>query len=253
MTSFISNNSIVIGSILDISSTTTTVAPTTTTTGQPASDPYFNSVVSLLHMDGADNSSVFTDSSNNNLLFTPFGGTQIKTQQSQSGGASAFFDGNDDYLRATITPGLLYYDLDFTIEFFFRRTGVGSGQVHTVFEAGNIQSGLGGLHIYVDSDGVFSVNNGLVAGIQGGLAPLDTWVHVALVRFNGTNKLYVDGAYVDQNAQDFGETVENDIISIGGAPNYGFYANGWIDEFRITQEARYVSAFSIPPVPFPNQ
>jgi hypothetical protein len=167
----------------------------------------------------------------------------IDTGQSKFGGASASFGGNGDYLRTSVA---FNYSSNFTIEFWFRRYASGSGQAPTFYEAGDIQGGQGGLHIYY-LNGQMQVSDGIAPGISGGSIPaLNTWVHIALVRNNGTNTLYVDGTSVGTSTQDYAAQITNNIISIGGAPNYSFYIHGWIDDFRQTQAAVYTANFTPP-------
>lgn len=183
-----------------------------------------------------------TDSSSNAVLATCYGNAYRRTEQSKFGGASAFFDGSGDYLRTSIA---FNYSSNFTIEFWFRRTGSGANNP-TLYEAGDIQSGRGGLHISLANNQI-NVSNGVAAGIVGGGLPaLNTWVHIAVVRNSGTNTLYVNGTSVGTSAQNYGTTVTNNIISIGGAPNYASYIAGFIDDFRQTQAAVYTANFSPP-------
>jgi hypothetical protein len=184
-----------------------------------------------------------TDSSSNAVLAYKYNDVVISSAQSKFGGASAYFDGTaaGGYLRTSIA---FNYSSNFTIEFWIRRSGVGSNNP-TLYEAGDIQSGQGGLHISYASNQV-NVSNGITPGIVGGALTLDTWVHVALVRNSGTNTLYVNGTSVGTSTQNYGTTVTNNIISIGGAPNYGSYFNGYIDDFRQTQAAVYTANFTPP-------
>ena len=52
-------------------------------------DPYFANVSLLLHCDGSDASTTFTDSSSNGHTVTASNDAQIDTAQSKFGGASA--------------------------------------------------------------------------------------------------------------------------------------------------------------------
>ncbi len=59
-------------------------------------DPYFSSVVLLMHMDGANGSTTFTDVIGHTV--TPNGKVSITTTTSKFGGSSASFDGTSAYL-----------------------------------------------------------------------------------------------------------------------------------------------------------
>ena len=61
-------------------------------------DQYISSVTLLLHCDGANTSTVFTDKSLTANVVTAYGNAAISTTQSKFGGSSAYFDGSGDYL-----------------------------------------------------------------------------------------------------------------------------------------------------------
>ena len=205
-----------------------------------AVDPFFNNVSLLLPFDGS-----FDDASNNNFTVTPNGNVQISSAQSKFGGGSAYFDGSGDYLRASIPRN---YDNNFTIEGWVYRTG--SNFLNTIFEAGDISVSQFGIHFGTDSSGTFYWNDAQSGDISAGSAPLNQWVHFAMVRNNGTNTLYINGVSVGTSNQSF--PASNNIITIGGTPNYGFYFPGYIDDFRITfGVARYTANFT-PPGPLFN-
>lgn len=200
----------------------------------------------LLRMNGSNGSTTFTDSSAYGRSVTANGDAAISTAQSKFGGASGLFDGSGDYLLTAVS---MDWDEDFTLEFWLRRVGAGSGQVNTVCAVGEIQSGVGGMHLALSTSGVVYLDNATTGGIQGGSAPLDQWVHIAVVRQGGTNILYVDGANVGTSEQTF--DVTNSVVEIGGTPRYGFYTNGYIDEFRIVAgTAIYTGDFTPPTAPF---
>jgi formylglycine-generating enzyme required for sulfatase activity len=106
---------------------TPTITPTVSVT--PTTISIENSL--LLHFDGDDNSTIFIDSSNNNLLIGVSGDTVITTGNYQFGGTSAYFNGAEnpeiigsinnyytgDYL--VIGSGINLGNNNFTIEFWF--------------------------------------------------------------------------------------------------------------------------------------
>lgn len=195
----------------------------------------------LLRFDGN-----FTDSSVNGLAVTAEGDAATSTTQSKFGGASGYFDGVGAYAETTLPD---FVGADFTIEMWMRRTGAGSGEIQTFFELGEIQSGQGGLNLYTDSmiGGVFFWNDGLNGAIEGGVAPVDQWVHVAAVRRGGVNTLFIDGESVGTSTQDFSAAVVSNVARIGAAPNYGFFWEGYIDDFRIVKGLAVYDGDFVPP------
>lgn len=74
----------------------------------------------LLHTDGTDGSTTFTDSSLSPKTISVFGNAQVDTAQSKFGGASALFDGTGDYLTGS-SADFAFGTNDFTIDFWMRR------------------------------------------------------------------------------------------------------------------------------------
>ena len=206
--------------------------------------PAFTGVALLLHMDGADTSTVFTDSSSQSLSVTPYGSAQISTAQSVFGGASALFNGSSDYLDGTVPDA--DWSVDFTVECWIRQSSIGGFQ--PVFGAGNIGPGAGGINFYVDSSGLITMDNGFSGNISGGQVVVGTWTHLALVQSAGTSYGYQDGVLIGSGAINY--PAQNANIKVGAAPNYGWYFNGYIDELRIVKgQAVYTGAFSPPASP----
>ena len=164
------------------------------------------------------------------------GPAQISSAQSMFGSSSsAFFNGSNAYAAGNLS---FNWSADWTVEFWMRRTGSGYGQVYTIFQAGDIGDGRGGVHLMTNPNGTFSFNDGFTGAIEGvGSAPLNQWIHVAIVRSSGTNSLYVDGSRLGTSTQTF--QVQTNGYSIGAAPIYSFYSQAYVDEFRITQAALY--------------
>jgi hypothetical protein len=74
--------------------------------GGGSTDPYWSSVVSLLHFDGANASTTFTDQTGK--TWSAYGGVQIDTAQSKFGGASGLFNGASDYITTPSTAELTF-------------------------------------------------------------------------------------------------------------------------------------------------
>lgn len=66
--------------------------------GGPA-DPHFAKVALLLHFEGANNSTTFTDSSSHARSGTAVGGAKLSTSSPLTGAASGVFAGSSDYVQ----------------------------------------------------------------------------------------------------------------------------------------------------------
>ena len=210
-------------------------------------DPYYSAVSLLLPMDGTNGSTTFTDSSLNGLTVTAVGNTQISTTQSKYGGASGYFDGSGDYLDISGTGIATAFGTgDFTIEFWYYPLSV-SVQQNLVDKIGSASNA-----IYMSSAGVLKY---YLAGdrITGATLSANNWYHIALVRYSGVTKLYINGvqsgaSYTDTNNY----ALNTGSPRIGAAFNNTVSVNGYIDDFRISLFARYTSTFTPPTAALPT-
>lgn len=221
-------------------------------TVQDASDPYWSNVVALLHFDGTDGSTTFTDEKGH--AFTALGNAQIDTSEKKFGTGSGLFDGSGDYITAADSTDWDFGTGDFTIELFARFFAHTS--VMTL--VGNYENSTKGWSFQRRSDSnTFRFSHGDGALIGAAWTPTDgVWYHMAACR-QGTNlRLFVDGTQI-------GSTVTNstDISGSSGLLTVGAlrasspvqYFDGHIDELRITKGvARYTANFTPPTTPFPN-
>jgi len=219
--------------------------------GSPT-DPNFADVSLLLHMDGADASTTFTDSSSDARTVTNGGSdTKISTAQSKFGGASGYWDGTGDFLAPSADAGILDLTTDFTVEYWVYQSSAGATlRTHVHY---NIVSGNGGLHIYRNaSTGYLQVDNGATETTAGTIViPLNEWVHIAVVRTGSTIKGFVNGAECLSNSVQ--TYVAATTVLIGNFRGGLYPYLGYMDELRITKGvARYTSAFTPPTAPFPD-
>ena len=193
------------------------------------------------------------------------GNAQLDTSVKKFGTASAEFDGTGDFLFLPPQP-TLSFPSDFTIEFFFNsdvfqsdfnnlRALVSSGKFYTAGNNGNwiLRLSTNARIAWASYDGTGSqVYQEFVMPTMS----TGTWYHLAVVRNSGNIQIYLNGTASTSSA------VADSKNLIDGATNgiYIGYANlaanndydGYIDEFRITQKARYTSNFSPPSEAFPN-
>jgi len=220
-------------------------------------DQNFADVSLLMHMNGTNASTTFTDSSSNAFTATAYGNAQISTAESKFGNASGKFDGSGDYVQITSATALELGAGDFTIELFYYHDGgnqqyaglVGKGAVSsTASDAWTLEFGGSGL-IFVP----WAQSTQTVTCVE---PSQDVWHHVAVTRSGSTLRLFVDGVQESSNTVSFTVATNNSgPVVIGG----GAYApttrsfSGYIDELRITKGvARYTANFTAPTAPFPD-
>ena len=200
-----------------------------------------NPTVLLLHFNGSDGSTTFTDSSPNELTATANDSVQISTAQSVFGGASALFDGTGDYIEISDSS----LDLgagDFCVEGWIRFNAITDG-VALVSKGAN---GTGGWSLYYYQStlylGVPYVSN-LVQGAWS--AATGVWYHLACTRQGTDLRLFLDGALLDT------QTNSDNLTSATpcriGKSHSDDFLNGYVDEVRVVKGfAVYTSSFTPP-------
>lgn len=219
----------------------------------PATDPDFANVSLLLHMDGANESTTFTDSSSFAHAMTASGNAAISTAQSKFGGASAYFDGDGDLVSASYDDEFDFGTGDFTIEaWVFFPTDTQTTDRPLVAGGGYPD----GWACYAHSGGymTFAANTGSWGGVYLGPAPSENaWHHIAIVRHSGVLYAYTDGVETGSSEDMSGPIVSAESSLTVGSDGGGTML-GYVDEFRITKGvARYTGTFTPPSAPFPNQ
>jgi hypothetical protein len=226
--------------------------------GEPT-DPYFDDVVLLLHLNGSNGSTTFPDSSINPKTVSANGNAQISTAQSKFGGASVVLDGTGDYLTSNDNADFEFGSGDFTIEFWMRLTSSARQGLISKGAPGDWAS----FDISTDGTGSQSIqvrcSNGSGWSIDFFTSPvptwsLNTWHYVALVRNGNTFTLYIDGTDRGSGTASISLMNNSSALLIGRSNFWSADAAGNIDEVRITKGvARYTSNFTAPDAPFPDQ
>ena len=225
-------------------------------------DRHFSNVSLLLHMDGANGSTTFTDNSANALAVTAVGNAQISTTQSQFGGASAYFDGTGDYLTVASNAAIAFGLGDFTIECWVNFSALPT--TNTIMGIANTMTSTtsaGFTHWWFgleDSAGTKRLRlgrhgNASVFAYTNWTPSLNTWYFLQATRSSGsTIKLGING--VSQTVTSSGSNWVNDF-SATGTLVVGYMAtvrafNGNIDEFRATKGV--AREIAMPTSAFPN-
>lgn len=222
-----------------------------------SSDPHWGNVALLLHCDGPNGSTAFTDSSSSHKSVVANSSAQISTSRSKFGGASGLLGGG--YL-STPSHASLYPALadDFTVECWVYITAYGS----TVMRVAGFAIYAGGQETWtfnIEADGSlgFTLYDTSWRGGRSAAraVPLNQWVHIAGVKLGASVSVFVNGV----KGPTVGTMTGNPVnplsrLSIGRIGDYpGQYFIGSIDEFRITKGvARYTADFTPPAAPFPN-
>ena len=225
--------------------------------GLSRGDPYWNNVVALLHMDGADGSTTFTDEKGH--TFTAVGNAQLDTAQFKFGTASLLCDGSGDGITTSDSADWEFAGGDFTVEAWLRFNSV--ADCHIVSRAAD-GTGAGSwilfrrlnvLEFYYTTDGTLST----ARRAQGGAwsASAGVWYHVAASRSGANLRLFIDGVQTGTTFNAGTDVIADTAqpLRLGISPDGIKSVNGWIDDSRITKGvARYTSSFTPPSAPFPN-
>lgn len=222
-------------------------------------DPYFNNISLLLHMNGNNNSQIFTDSSLNSLQVDVYGGAKISTNIKKIGSGSGYFERNTFSFLTINSPTAFNFGTgDFTIEMWFLNLEASaSGAPRFQFEFFNPT--LGGRYLYMAVfDDILQVrHNGnaqniIVVGQYGNSLEYNEWNHIAISKQNQVLKIFLNGIEIESIYENFNYNPTKIIIGCGADgvnnPNSTFTKmNGYLDEFCVTKGiARYTSNFTPP-------
>lgn len=180
------------------------------------------------------NGAIF-DNTAKNVLET-VGNAQISTTQSKWGGSSMYFDGTGDYLLYR-SNALSSISGDFTVEGWIYPVSWGSNSI-IIGQTSSSQIGR-----YGSSGTAFGI---VIAGgwviTDAALPSTSVWTHFAVVRQNGVVKIYINGTQSGSSASNTGILSMNCVGSASGSGDY----NGYIDDLRVTNCARYLTNFTPP-------
>ena len=174
-------------------------------------------------------------------------GVEISTAQSKFGSKSFYFDGKSALM---VPPEVFQVDEnnDFTIDLWCYLVGT----LRTAYflssqEAGGFMCGANGV-------GRETIVFDLTIPNAAALIPQNRWLHYAAVRSNGVLAIYIDGKKVVQAENRFSYNSRGTSYGIGircetlYGTQYSF--TGYIDEFRISDVARWTNNFAPPTEPY---
>jgi hypothetical protein len=169
--------------------------------------------------------------------------THHETDQAKFGSTSIYFDGSGDELHVN-DIGQLTFDGDFTVEFFAYLGDQGDTYATIMNDVSNnrLRITLGSSSNSTPKLSIYSST--WDSHIEGTSDIGDNaWHHCAIVRDNGTIRIFVDGT------QETTSSDKGNFIDIEGTLEFGTYSgskgfNGYLDEIRISNIARYTSNFT---------
>jgi len=221
-------------------------------------------VALLLHMDGTDGSTVFTDSSGTGKTVTNRGtsGSTISTTNPVFGTGIGRFDYNPGGLIVTPIDDFNFAAKPFTIEAQVVMTSFNAdtpqplfsytqGQQYSPIQLRIPASNRILLDVAVPDSGLWLYNAVFDQGVN---IPLNTPVHIALVGTGTQLRLFINGVEVTSSigALTYTRLADSQLngfyIGWGGVLAYGMR----IDEFRVSKVARYTANFAPPTAAFPN-
>ena len=203
----------------------------------------------LLHCDGTDTGTTFTDSSTPAKTVTANVSAITSATQAKFGTTSGYFPGTG-YLTI---PDDTFADLSsgtWTIDFWFRPSNTLTDQViyyqqtdaNNYIKISQSTSGLGSyaaikLSIYAASAEVVSLTSSVTV-------LRSAWSHIAVVENGDNYYIFINGSmqgYVSDASRAANYT---GVVYIGSDSTPANYLSGYLDEFRMSNAARWVSAFS---------
>lgn len=212
-------------------------------------DAYTNS---LLHFDGADASTTFTDE--DGRTWTAVADAQLDTAKYKFATASGLFDGTGDYIHTPyVTADFDWWTEDYTIDTWI---WINAGTpFHLPYLMGNIDlTSDSNYWSFGHEDGgklEFYYWNGAQQKVTStGSVPTGEWAHIAMVNDSSTIRLFINGT-ADGSAAISGTPQSSAALKLVIGLYNSEYYNGWVDEFRISKGiARWTANFTPPTVPY---
>ena len=200
----------------------------------------------LLNFNELDNSTIISDSSlgegHQSQAINAYGIVSISTTQTKFGNSVYFNSGANGFLR--VDPVDYKITNDFTIEGWIYPDSI--NQTGTLWLLGTGTTGQNSIYIDTSLIPYYSANGSL--RITGTAIASNAWTHIAVSRSGANTRLFINGlqvgtTYVDSTAW------SSALVYIGSNSTANYY-RGWLDDFRISNVARYTTNFSVPTTAF---
>lgn len=217
-------------------------------------DPYYSNVSLLLHCDGSNGGTTFTDNGPNALTVTANSNAVTSTTRSVAGTASMTSNSGTAAYLTVSDQSFFAFPGQFTVECWVYQT---SATAMDILQTGT--DGASGWAFYIrGATSSPSISNGSTNTLlpSDKTVPLDTWTHVAWTRdASNVVRAFVNGQVSSTTVTDSTSITATAAGSTKiGATYYGngvFNTTSWMDELRVTKGVcRYTSNFTVPTAPF---
>jgi hypothetical protein len=207
----------------------------------------------LLHFDGPDDSTTIVDEMGG--TFVTNGSAKLDDAQYKFDPTALLVAGKTDYVSGTIAASGTG---DFTWEMFIRptnMTGDGDNNLSALCGTNFVWNDNGGVTLGMNTDGTLFLYPGYNSGYNKqcttlSKVTLNTWSHVALMRYGNKYYIFVDGV----RGPDWSNT--NNLINTSLRIGCGLVTGdvggffGSIDEFHSFNYAKYLANFIPPTLPY---
>ena len=192
----------------------------------------------MLHCNGTNNGTTFTDSTFSPKTVTVVGDTHTDTAIKKFGTASAQFDGTGDYLTCATSDDWNFGSSPFTMDLWVYHTGTPTDHMGILCH----RTGGNGWELKINAPATnkwtFYDSNGAAEIVSNSTVTDNAWVHLAVTRNSaGLINLWVDGTKQTSERTTATFTDYSNILRIGdenqaGADNKWL---GYMDEIRIVK------------------
>lgn len=215
-----------------------------------AYDLYWDKVVLAMHMDGANNSTTFTDLKGATVGYA--GSPVISTAQSLFGGSSALF-GSNSRLLIPATSGFAFGTSDFDIAFSIFGSGLTAAKEYSIGTFTNNSGTAGWWAIAIGTGGIDFVGNGFSTVVGAATIPTNAWRHVRVKRSGTTVSIELEGVSIGSGTVASSLTVGTHLVVGAGdaAGGFGTFYTGYMDELVITKGVARPA--ETPSAPFPER
>jgi hypothetical protein len=220
--------------------------------------------VLLMHCDGTNGGTSFTDSSSYNQTITNAGSVVTSTAAQKFGTASFYTNGTaGNYYLSVTSSALMFGTGDFTIEFWMNPSDPASTtrnqRLMGNLPLGSYNSGAWAIGFNTGDNGKLHIDiNNVINGWTATTAQVaGTWYHIAMVRSGSTWYFFQNGVLQSTTTStasfDNGGVARPVYVGWSGYSTTiaNEYYNGYLDEIRFTYgKALYTSNFTVATSPF---